>query len=293
MENKSQLMQRFELLTPESLQEALALLQENDGEARIISGGTALVPMVNQDLLADRFLVSLSRIPELADMEYDSRNGATIGSMVTLRKLERSQIIQEHYPTLASALSLVGNVRVRNRATLGGCLAHADPHMDVPPVLLGLGAKVEAASLQGSRQIPLAQFFEGYYQTNLRPMEIITNVMIPPPAPETYSAYQKFTGGAWNDWPVVGIAAFVTLNEVGSCQDVQVFVAAVESKPLQIDGLSEYVYGREPSTDIYRKIGEVAAEQVEPVSDFRGSAWYKRELVKALTNRALADAVPV
>ena len=246
----------FELLQPASLDEAAALL---DDDARPFSGGTALMLMMKAGVLRPRRLVSLRRLG-LDRIERGS--SLRVGAMTTLRALEKSEVVKRGWPVISKMLRTLSNVRVRNVATVGGALAHADPHMDLPPLLAALGARVVVQGKQGTRTVPVEDLYAGYLETTLR-NELITHVEIPELGGKR-AAYLKCTTRSADDWPAVGVA--VVLG-----QEERIFVSAATDRPTRI--------GSE------KDIADLPVE-----GDLHGSAAYKRQLLKVYLKRAMHEA---
>ncbi len=247
----------FELAQPETVQEAIALLDAEN--ARPLSGGTALMLMMKAGVLRPQRLVSLRNLG-LEKIEVDG--GLRIGAMTTLSALERSPEIRKGWPVIARTLRTLSNVRVRNVATVGGALAHADPHMDLPPVLSALGARVVIAGKGGERRMPVEDVYAGYLETTLG-KDLITHVEIPPLG-KRGAAYLKCTTRSADDWPAVGVA--VALGE-----ETRIFVSAATDRPTRIADESA-----------------LAALKIE--GDLHGSALYKRQLLKVYLRRAMDEA---
>ncbi|MFL5088021.1 MAG: FAD binding domain-containing protein, partial [Xanthobacteraceae bacterium] len=198
----------FELAEPATLREAIALLDPDDPTVRPIAGGTALMLMMKAGVFRPGKLVSLRNVKGLTAIEPVPDGGLRIGAMMPLAALERSGTVRAHAPVITHAMRTLSNIRVRNVATIGGSLAHADPHMDMPPVLIALGAQVVAASSAGERTIAVEKLFAGYYETVLARNELITNVIIPAQGSRR-AAYLKCTTRAVHDWPALGVAVAV------------------------------------------------------------------------------------
>jgi aerobic carbon-monoxide dehydrogenase medium subunit len=247
----------FELAEPKSLAEALALLDADD--ARPFGGGTALMLMMKAGVLRPRRLVSLRNLG-LATIE--ANGGLRIGAMATLRSLERSEVARKGWPVIARALRTLSNVRVRNVATVGGALAHADPHMDLPPLLAALGAKVFVAGKSGERSLPVEDLYAGYLENTLN-SELITHVEVPALGKRS-AAYLKCTTRSADDWPAVGVA--VSLGE-----EDRIFVSAATDRPMRI-------------------ANEAAIDGLRIEGDLHGSADYKRHLLKVYLRRAVDEA---
>ena len=245
----------FELLEPATLAEAVALLEDED--SRAFSGGTALMLMMKAGVLRPKRLVSLRR---LGLERIESGASLRVGAMTTLRALEKSEAVQRGWPVIPKMLRTLSNVRVRNVATVGGALAHADPHMDLPPLLAALGAHV---TINGERSMPVEELYAGYLENTLRRGEVITHVSIPALG-NRRAAYLKCTTRSADDWPAVGVA--VVLG-----QEERIFVSAATDRPTRI--------GAE------KDIADLPIE-----GDLHGSAAYKRQLLKVCLKRAMHEA---
>ena len=248
----------FELLQPASLGEALTFLDAAD--ARAFSGGTALMLMMKAGVLRPKRLVSLRRL----GMERIEANGSLrIGAMTTLRSLETSDAVRQGWPVIARTLRMLSNVRVRNVATVGGALAHADPHMDLPPLLCALGARVTIEGKEGRRTAPMEELYAGYLETTLKPGELITEVEVPALG-KRGTAYLKCTTRSADDWPAVGVA--VALGD-----EDRIFVSAATDRPTRLSG-------------------EKALAGLKIESDLHGSADYKKQLLRVYLKRAIDEA---
>src|SRR5713226_10709628 len=206
-------MKSFELVEPTTVQEAVALLNSEDRSVRAIAGGTALMLMMKTRLFQPTRLVSLRRLNgELRGIRVNEGGGLRIGAMTSLAELEYSPELAKAYPVISRALRMLSNIRIRNVATLGGHLAHGDPHMDLPPILLTLGARISARSTRGQRWIDVSDLFVGYYQTSLAKDELITAVDIPGLSNGVHCWYEKFTARSADDWPTVGAAVCYSVD---------------------------------------------------------------------------------
>jgi len=248
-------MSPFELLEPATLAEAVALLEDED--TRAFSGGTALMLMMKAGVLRPKRLVSLRR---LGLDRIEGGASLRVGAMTTLRALEKSEAVKRGWPVIPKMLRTLSNVRVRNVATVGGALAHADPHMDLPPLLAALGARV---TINGERAMPVEELYAGYLENTLRRGEVITHVSIPAMG-NGRAAYLKCTTRSADDWPAVGVA--VVLG-----QEERIFVCAATDRPTRIGGEKD--------------IADLPIE-----GDLHGSAEYKRQLLKVYLKRAMHEA---
>jgi carbon-monoxide dehydrogenase medium subunit len=218
--------------------------------------------------------------------------GLSIGGLATHRAVETSSLLRRRIPMLAETYHHVATLRVRNMATVGGGLAHADPNQDPPPSLIALGATVKATSPNGSRVIPLDEFFKDYYETVLNPDEIITEVMVPKIAPNTGAAYIKFLPRTADDYATVSAAAVLTLDKTKkTIADVRIALGSVGVTPIRATAAEALLRGQPLKADGFAAAGEKAKEAVDPVSDFRGSAAYKKDMAAVFVRRALEKAL--
>jgi carbon-monoxide dehydrogenase medium subunit len=274
----------FELLQPRSLPEAVELLQKHGDDARAIGGGTTLVILMKQRALYYPYLVDLQTIPGLNEIKKESA-GVCIGALATHRMIELSPLIRQAFPVVAEAFSDIGNVRVRQTASIGGNLAHADYRLDPPPPLLALGAEVSAFGPNGARTIALKDFFRGLYETVLDAGEILTEVRIPHLPAHSKAVYLRYCTLSANDWPCVNVAAFLR-KENGRCKELRVALGGVAATPLLISGL-EFANDQTLDDAVMAKILAAVEEQISPSSDLRGSEWYKRQMAKLFVKKAI------
>lgn len=279
-------MSPFALEEPASLAEALALLDPDDPEVRAIAGGTALMLMMKSGLYRPRRLVSLRRLgPALTGIRAAANGGLEIGAMVRLAEIERSAAIRAAAPVIAETLLTHSNVRVRNVATLGGNLAHGDPHMDLPPVLIALGATVRVAGTSGERTVAVEDLFTGYLETVLANNELITAVSIPPQASRR-ATYAKITARTADDWPALGLAVSVRAED-GAVRDARIAIGAATETARRLPQAEAALAGRAVNDTTLRDAGRTAAAEAPVVADHHGSAAYKRVLIGVHLQRAL------
>lgn len=279
---------RTEFLEPTTLGEAAALLAEYGYDARLVAGGTAVVLMLEQKLIAPAVLVSLGGVPG-HDTISGEPGGINIGALTTIRGAERSGEVRDYCEALAHAFGVVGNVRVRNQATVGGNLAEADYASDPPAMLLALDAKVNTVSPTGQRQIPLSDFFLGFYTTALEADEIISDVIVPSLTPSARAAYLKYVSRSTEDRPCVGVAAVADIDAEGRCRDLRVAVGAAVETPQRLADVEAMARGEKLSDDLVGAISEEYALRLDPLDDARGSAWYRREMIRVFVRRALME----
>ena len=277
-------MRKFELLEPKSLAETCAILA-NDSDARIVAGGTALLTIIKQGLLLPKALVNLKKVDDGSTISFDPVQGLRIGALATINEIETSETVQRHYPALAEACHLVANIRIRNMATLGGNLAHGDYQSDPPTVLAALDARVELMSAGKVRQLALADFQLGSYETALEPGELLSAVVIPPLPQGMSGHYVKFTTGSSEERPCAGVAALAQIDN-GLCKELRLAVGAVSSKPVRVEA-ETLANGKALTSDLIATIAAEAGRNIDPIDDVRGPADYKRHLVGVLTRRSL------
>jgi aerobic carbon-monoxide dehydrogenase medium subunit len=284
----------FELVEPASLGEAIALLDPDDTGVRPIAGGTALMLMMKAGVFRPTRLVSLRKLPRLNARIAAATDGAlTIGAMTPLALVERSPEVARIAPVIPRAMRRLSNIRVRNVATIGGNLAHGDPHMDLPPILIALNAKVAvvgANSAQSAeRTIAVEDLFAGYFETVLAKNELIAELRIPPQG-RSRAAYIKVTTGSAEDWPALGVA--VALESEGSAvKSARVVISAATEKATRLKGVERLLAGATVDEKMFARAGDAAAEEAECMTDVRGSAAYKRELTRVYIGRALRQAL--
>jgi aerobic carbon-monoxide dehydrogenase medium subunit len=283
-------MKSFELAEPRSLKSALRLLDAGDESVRVFGGGTALMLMMKAGVFQPTRLISLRGVEARYSKVTAAKDGSLrIGALTTLSALGRAAAVRRKLPVIASTLRTLSNVRVRNVATLGGHLAHADPHMDLPPVLIALDAQLVTAASAGSRTLPASQLFTGYYETVLARNELIVEVLVPEQAGRR-AAYVKLTTRAADDWPTLGIA--VSLQTDGKViEDARFVVSAATEKPLRLPAVEALLKGAVVDDALLARAGEAAAAEAELIGDARGSAAYKTELLRVHAGRALRQAL--
>ena len=284
-------MQDFFFHAPETLEEVFSLFQEYGENARPIAGGTALVVMMKQSLVQADHLVSLQRVNDLRSIV--ARDGDLhIGALVTHREVEISELVRERVPLVADVYSRVATVRIRNVATVGGGLAHADPSQDPPPGLIASDARVRLLSSQGERVIPVEELFRDYYESSIQVGEVLTELIIPLPSSRRRTVYLKYLPRTADDYPTVGVAATAQVED-GLCKEIRVALGAVAPTPVRAKVVEEVLEGREATPQMIRLAAEAVADQVDPLTDIRGSAEYKRDMAVVFTRRALEAILKV
>jgi carbon-monoxide dehydrogenase medium subunit len=278
----------FDYRVPRTVDEALAILREYGEDARIIAGGTALVTMLRQRLVRPSCLVSLRDVQGLD--RIDATNGSLrFGALVTHRAAETSPLVRERIPVLAETFRRVATVRIRHMATLGGALAHADPNQDPPVTLLALGARVQVSGAGGQRELAMDEFFRDYYESALEPGEIVTGVTVPVPPAGSGAAFVKFLPRTADDYATVAVAAIVT-SDGDRCRDARIALGSVGVTPLRGRAAEALLSGERFSPGLAEAAGEAVKGEVDPLSDHRGSAGYKRDMAAVMVRRALTQA---
>jgi carbon-monoxide dehydrogenase medium subunit len=280
----------FELAEPATLKEAIALIDSDDPEVRAIAGGTALILMMKAGVFQPRRLVSLRKLGDSFTRIEGSKSGVlTVGALAPLSALEYSPEVAHHAPVIVRTMKRLSNVRVRNVATVGGALAHADPHMDLPPVLIALGASVTAAGPRGERTLAVEDLLTGYYETALAKNELITELRIPAQG-AARAVYFKVTAGSADDWPALGVAVAIE-SEGKSIKSARIVVSAATTRAMRLTSAEQVLIGANADDKTFGKVAEAAAAEAEIVADLRGSASYKRELLQVYAVRAVRAAM--
>lgn len=280
----------FEYLTPDTLDEAIHFLDPEDPDIRPVGGGTAIMLMMKAGVLRPTRLISLRRLEgRHSEIKVDESGALHIGGMATLASLERSSLVHDGWPVLTRTFRSLSNQRVRNVATIGGNLAHADPHMDMPPVLSALGAKVIATGPSGSREIAVEDLCVGYYETVLERNELISRVIVPS-MEGACAAYCKVTTRAAHDWPALGLAVSLKLDGQ-SIKAANVIVGAATDRPTRLTQAEAMLRGAVPTDEHLKQVGLAAIEALDIVGDQHGSAGYKKHLLSIYLGRAVHAAI--
>ena len=278
-------MNDFEFHAPASLDEAFALLAQYGDTARPMSGGTALVILMKQSLVNPEHLVSLEKIPGLDSIRVVGAE-LRIGGLARHYDVEHSAAVRDFAPLLCDIYHRVATVKIRNMATVGGGLAHADPAQDPPPGFMTLDARVRLRSRDGEREIPVSDLFSDYYETIIQPGEILTEVIVPRPSPSARFTYLKFLPRTEDDYATVAVAAKAETGG-GVCRNVRVALAAAGPTPIRATAVEQALEGQPATSAAVRSAAEAVAGHVDPLDDFRGSSAYKRDMAVVFTRRAL------
>ena len=279
----------FEYLRPKTVPEAVAMLQQHGDEAKILSGGQSLIPMMKLRLARPGVLIDINRISGLS---YVKEEGGylKIGGLTREAEMESSPLVRSKYPILLDTAHVIADPQVRNMATVGGNLAHGDPANDHPATMVALGAQVIATGPKGERVIPIEDFFVSLFATALQHEEILTEIRIPVPAAWSGGAYFKLERKV-GDFATAAVAAQLTLDEKGVCQSIGIGLTNVGPTPVKARKAEEFLRGKKPDESNIAQAAQLAADESTPSPDLRGPVEYKKGLVKELTKRALTRAL--
>jgi carbon-monoxide dehydrogenase medium subunit len=279
----------FAYAAPATLEEAVDLLAEHGEEAKILAGGQSLVPMMAFRLAAPSLLVDLGRIEGLARIE-SAADGLALGAMARHADVLGIDGLTERCPLVAQAVGFVGHPAIRNRGTVGGSLAHADPAAEWPAILLALDGVVTATSRAGSRSIAARELFRSYFTTSLEPDEVITEIRLPIPDGRIGSAFMELAR-RHGDFALVGVAAMVPLLDDGSVGDARLALMGVRDTAIRSGAAEAILRGSRPTADVVAEAAAAVEHDIEPLSDVQASASYRRRMAVVLARRAMAEAV--
>ena len=279
----------FEYFSPRTLDEAIALLQKLGPEAKLLSGGQSLIPMMKLRLVSPEYIVDINRIPGL-DYISESAGHLKIGALAREHQIESSEAVKTKFPILTDTAKVIADPLVRSQATVCGNLAHGDPANDHPATMLALGATVVATGPKGQREIAIEDFFPGLFTTALEAEEILTEIRIPTPPAKSGGAYLKLERKV-GDFATAGVAVQIELDDVGVCKRAGVGLTNVGMTPIKARQAEGFLTGKNLDEGTIQQAAEMAASESEPMDDIRGSAEYKRDLVRVLTARALTRAL--
>jgi carbon-monoxide dehydrogenase medium subunit len=307
-------MKKFDYLKPKTLDEALALLNQHKKKAALIAGGTDVIVMIKQKTMIPDVLISLQGIPGLDQIQYDG--SLKIGAMVTHRALEKSEFIRKEFSALADAVDVLGSIQIRNMATIGGNICTAAPSADTAPPLLVLGAHLKLKSTQSERTIPIEQFFTGPGETVLQEGEILMEISIPKPLPNTGSAYWKHQRRQALDLPILGVAILISLDKSTVtctdilcknspistvlhslegdevvCKEIRIALGVAAPTPMRAVNAEKLLRGQKISDELLDQAAETASREAQPRDSIRGEAWYRREMIKVLVKRMVMKSI--
>lgn len=277
----------FDYLAPQSVEEVVALLAEHGGDAKILAGGQSLIPAMRFRLAAPTLLIDINKLPDLEGVREENGH-LVIGAMTRETALEEMATLARAYPLLADAARVIADPLVRNRATVGGNIAHADPANDHPAVLLAYGAQIAARGARGTRTIAIDDFFIGMFETSLQPDELLTAIRIPRPPANAGGAYLKIERKV-GDYAVSAVAVQLTMSGA-TCTAARIALTNVNPIPMRALNAERIVIGQTLTEDVLEAAGRAAAAECDPSADLRGTVEYKRDLTRVLTKRALRKA---
>jgi aerobic carbon-monoxide dehydrogenase medium subunit len=279
----------FEYLRPKTLPEAIGLLQQYGDDAKILSGGQSLIPMMKLRLARPGYLVDINRITGLSHIKEEG-GYLRIGGLTREAELEASPLVRAKYPIIIDTAHVTADPQVRNLATVGGNLAHGDPANDHPATMVALGAQVVATGAKGERVIPIEDFFLTLFSTALQHEEILTEIRIPIPPPRSGGAYLKLERKV-GDFATAAVAVQLTLDDQGACQNVGIGLTNVGPTPVKAGKAEDFLRGKKLDEANIAKAAQLAADESDPSADLRGPVEYKKGLVKELAKRALTRAL--
>jgi len=281
--------QSFQYESPGTLAEAIALLNEHGDEAKVLSGGHSLIPMMKLRFASPGYLIDINNIPGLSDIKEEA-GVVRIGALVRESQLEHSDLLAKHFPIFKDVTKLIADPQVRNMGTLGGNLAHGDAANDHPAVMIALGASVVITNAEGEREVPIDEFFYGFYMTAIQQGEILTEIRIPVPAPGTGNTYHKLERKV-GDYATAGVAVQITVGDDGIVTSAGIGLTNLNPVPLRASRSEEALIGKPLSDETIALAAQYASEDCSPNSDLRGSEEYKRHLTSVLVRRMITKAV--
>jgi len=282
---------RFDYLEPQTIEEAVSLLAKFNREAKVLAGGTDLLNLIRTKIIRPKYVVDIARIPGLDHVKYDATGTLSIGALASIRALEMSAQVKERHPVISQSAGELGSVAIRNVGTVGGNLCHASPAADTAPALIALGARVKIAGPAGERTTALGNFFTGPGRTVLERGEILTEIQIPATAPDTKGIYFKHAIRGASDLAIVGVAVVASFDG-GRCRNLRIALGAVAPTPMRATGAERLLEGRELDLALIEIAAREAADESRPITDIRGSAEYRREMVKVFVRAAIKSVLP-
>jgi CO/xanthine dehydrogenase FAD-binding subunit len=279
----------FRYFAPTTLDETLALLTEHGDAAKILAGGQSLVPLMNFRLATPAVIIDLNRVAELGYIRARD-GGLAIGAMTRHRQLERNQLIAARAPLIAETMPFIAHPQIRNRGTMGGSLAHADPAAELPAVTIALDAQLKLVSQKGERWVRAADFFLGLFTTALEPTELLAEVALPPLPPRVGCSFQEVSR-RHGDFALAGLASLIALDEQGACREARLVFLGLGAQPIDARGATKQMIGAMPTPQAIQAVAETVDAEIDPSSDIHASADFRRHLARVLTRRALEMAI--
>ena len=282
-------MRRFELALPESLEDCLRLLAQRGPETKLLAGGTDLLPQMKNGVVIPKRVIDLSGVARVKILECDAK-GLRIGSAVPARQVEQDTRVRDTYTAVAESAALLGSVQVRNLASVGGNICNAAPSADMAPPLIAMEAQAVIAGPKGERRVPLSDFFTGVRTTVVGPDELLVEIFVPAPGPHSGGCYIRHTPRRELDIAVVGVSSQVTIAN-GVCAKARIALAAVAPTPVRATAAEAALEGKALTPELIERSSDLAGQAAKPISDQRGSADFRRHLVRVLTRRTLTTAL--
>jgi carbon-monoxide dehydrogenase medium subunit len=282
---------KFDYLAPRTIKDALSLLSQYKGRAKVIAGGTDILPKLKRrEIKAPEYIIDLKGIAGLDYIKYDEGSGLRLGALATLRAAETSPIIREKFAILFQAVESMASPQVRNKGTIAGNICNAVPSADTAPALLTLEARLKLISQQGERVVNIEEFFTGPNETLVTDEEILQEIQVPNLPLQSRGRYLKLTPRRAMDLAIVGVAV-VAIPEDGVCRDIRIALGAVSPTPVRVREAEAIIKGQKLNDEVIERAAQIAAEGCCPISDHRASAEYRTEMVKVLTRRAINQAI--
>ncbi|VTU35362.1 Carbon monoxide dehydrogenase medium chain [Variovorax sp. PBL-H6] len=280
-------MREFEFLQPRTVTEASRMLADLGDECRVMAGGTALLLAMRQRMVAPSHVVSAMQIEGLRAISFDARQGLRIGALVKHAELARSDVVRRHYPMLAAMAAQVANPQVRNQGTLGGNLCYADPATDPPGCLMAHGAQLVLGSARGERVLSIEEFLVDYYVTALEPDELLVEIRVPAPPSGAEGRYTRFLRTAAEHRPLASVS-LMARKEGMLCREARLVVGASVAIPGRVNRAEEFLRGRTITQATAAEAADIVAADIEPISDTRGTATFRRDMVRVACRRTIA-----
>lgn len=281
---------RFEqYFEPETVEECCRILQDYGEDAKLLAGGTDLAPRLKNKILKPKAVVGIWNIPTLQDIEVTAE-GLTLGAAAQLRKISLDPALEKDYQVIREAAGHVSSMQVRNVATIGGNACNASPSADAIQGLMAMKAAAVIAGTEGSREVPIEDFFTGPGKTVLTTGEMLVSFKVPAPKPGTGAVYKKFAIRGDTDISIVGVSCSLTLQKDGTVEDVRISLAAVGPKPMRATAAENLLKGKPLTAELIQEVGEAAAMACTPISDQRATAEYRKEMIRVWTRHAVEEA---
>ncbi len=277
---------QYEYAEPTTIESAIGLLAESNGTAKIMAGGTDLFLQLAKKVKKTDCVVDISRIQGLDYIQYDKQVGARIGALAAVRSIELSPVLLQQYPVLSQAAGKIGSVAIRNVGTIGGNLCNASPSAETAPALIGLSAKVKIMGIDAERVIPLEEFFKGPGQSALSNEEMMTEIQVPVPSPNSKGVYLKHAIRGSIELAIVGVAVVMDFDDE-ICSDIKIVLGAVAPTPIRAREAEKIIKGNKLDDALIEKCAGTASDESKPITDVRASAEYRKEMVKVLVRKAI------